>query len=61
MCINFIDLNAVSLKDNLPLMKIDLLVQGAAGYQLLSFMDAYSRYNQNLMAKEEEKTTFVTN
>ena len=61
MFINFTHLNATCPKDNLPLLKIDLLVDGAAGYKLLSFIYAYNGNNQILMAKEDkEKTTFVT-
>lgn len=33
----------------IPLPNIDELVDNLADYQLLSFMDAYSRYNQILM------------
>ena len=33
-----------------------------AGHQLLSFMDAFSRYNQIKMDKaNQEKTSFITN
>jgi len=42
MCIDFIDMNVACLKDNLPLPKIDLLVDIAAGYELLIFIDFYS-------------------
>ena len=34
---------------------------GAFGFQVLSFLDAYSGYNQIKMhAPDEEKTTFIT-
>ena len=49
-------------KDSFPLPLINKLVDATVGHQLLSFMDAYSRYNQIQMdLKNEEKTTFITN
>ncbi|XP_072066741.1 uncharacterized protein [Arachis hypogaea] len=47
--------------DCYPLPNIDALVDAAAGYQYLSFMDAYSGYNQIPMHRpDEEKTAFIT-
>ncbi|XP_020204927.1 uncharacterized protein K02A2.6-like [Cajanus cajan] len=46
MCTDFTDLNKACPKDSYPLPNIDCLVDGASGYELLSFMDAYSGYNQ---------------
>ena len=44
-----------------PLPHIDMLVDATAGHELLSFMDAYSGYNQILMhPDDQEKTAFVT-
>ena len=61
MCVDFTDLNKVCLKDNYPLPRIDLLMDFMAGHQLLSFMDAFSRYNQiKLDDANQEKTSFVT-
>ena len=45
MCVDFTDLNKACLKDSYPLPRIDQLVDSAVGYQLLSFMDAFSGYN----------------
>ena len=45
MCVEFTDLNKVYLKDSFPLSRIDQLVDSTAGHKLLSFMDAFSRYN----------------
>jgi hypothetical protein len=40
---------------------IDKLVDNSAGYKYLSFMDAYSGYNQIPMhPKDQEKTAFIT-
>ncbi|XP_057982208.1 uncharacterized protein LOC131167418 [Malania oleifera] len=44
-CIDFTDLNKVCPKDSFPLPRIDQLVDSTSGHELLSFMDAYSRYN----------------
>uniref|UniRef100_A0A2N9GCW7 Uncharacterized protein n=1 Tax=Fagus sylvatica TaxID=28930 RepID=A0A2N9GCW7_FAGSY len=61
MCVNFTDLNKVCLKDSYPLPRIDQLVDSTAGHKLLSFMDAFSGYNQIQMAEEDqEKTAFIT-
>ena len=40
------DLNKVYPKDSYPLPCIDQLVDLTAGHKLLSFMNAFSRYNQ---------------
>ena len=40
---------------------IDQLVDSTAGHKLLTFMDAFSSYNQIRMnKKDQEKTAFVT-
>nr|KYP59974.1 Retrovirus-related Pol polyprotein from transposon 17.6 [Cajanus cajan] len=60
MCTDFTDLNKACPKDSYPLPNIDCLVDNASGYELLSFMDAYSRYNQIRMhPADEDKTTFI--
>ena len=62
MCVDFTDLNKACLKDSFPLPKIDQLVDSTAEHGLLSFMDAFSEYNQILMfEQDEESTTFITN
>ncbi|GAV85114.1 RVT_1 domain-containing protein, partial [Cephalotus follicularis] len=61
MCIDFTDLNKACPKDHFPLPKIDQLVDATSGYKILSFLDAYSRYNQIPMYKHDEnKTAFIT-
>jgi hypothetical protein len=61
VCIDFTDLNKACPKDSFPLPHIDMLVDATAGHELLSFMDAYSGYNQILMhPDDQEKTAFVT-
>ncbi|KAL5551786.1 hypothetical protein UlMin_001962 [Ulmus minor] len=46
VCVDFTDLNKACPKDSFPLPRIDQLVDATAGHELLSFMDAYSGYNQ---------------
>ena len=58
---DFTDLNKACLKDSYPLPRIHQLVDSTAGHRLLSFMDAFSGYNQIKMDKEDqEKTSFIT-
>ncbi|XP_074375214.1 uncharacterized protein LOC141716974 [Apium graveolens] len=56
-CVDFTDLNKACPKDSFPLPRTDQLVDAMAGHALLSFMDAYSGYNQipmcNLLAVGE--------
>ena len=55
------DLNKACPKDSYPLPRIDTLVESIARHQLLSFMDAFSDYNQIKMEEtDQEKTFFVT-
>ena len=62
MCIDFKKLNKACPKDSYPLPRIDQLVDATSGHELLTFMDAFSGYNQIGMAPEdEEKTAFITN
>ena len=61
MCVDFIDLNQAYPKDSFTLPRIDQLVDSIARHKLLTFMDAFSGYNQIQMAKEDqEKTAFIT-
>ena len=61
MCIDFMDLNRACPKDSYPFSQIDALVDLSTRHQLLSFMDAFSGYNQiKLNEEDQEKTSFVT-
>ncbi|RDX88927.1 Retrovirus-related Pol polyprotein from transposon 17.6, partial [Mucuna pruriens] len=61
MCTDYTDLNKVCPKDPYPLPNIDRLVDNVFGFEFLSFMDAYSGYNQIKMhPDDEEKTAFIT-
>ena len=46
MCVDFTDLNRACPKDSYPFSRIDNLVDSTARHELLSFMDAFSSYNQ---------------
>ena len=60
-CIDFSNLNDACLKDCFPLPRINKLVDNTAGHELLSFMDAYSGYNQIPMhAPDQDHTSFIT-
>jgi hypothetical protein len=63
MCVDFTDINKACPKDDpYPLSNIDRLIDGASGYKMLSFMDAYSGYNQIKMnPTDAPHTTFMTN
>ncbi|XP_061358283.1 uncharacterized protein LOC133302508 [Gastrolobium bilobum] len=61
MCVDYTDLNKVCPKDAYPFPSIDQLVDNASGFQMLSFMDAYSGYNQiPLLEEDQDKTAFIT-
>ena len=61
LCIDFTIVNKACPKDSFPLPRIDLIVDATAGHELLSFMDAFSGYNQISMDPgDQEKTSFVT-
>ena len=60
-CVDYSDLNKTCPKDSFPLPRVDQLVDSTAGHELLSFMDAYSGYNQIPMhLPDQEHTSFVT-
>jgi hypothetical protein len=61
MCIDFTELNKHCPKDYFPLPRINQIVDSTAGCERLSFVDAYSGYNQIRMKKQdEEHTMFIT-
>ena len=53
MCVDFTDLNSACLKDSFPLPRIDQFINSMAGHKLLTFIDAFSGYNQIQMPKED--------
>ncbi|KAK1668616.1 hypothetical protein QYE76_056775 [Lolium multiflorum] len=61
MCIDYTGLNKHCPKDHFPLPRIDQIVDSTAGCDRLSFLDAYSGYNQIKLKKEDQElTAFIT-
>jgi len=61
MCTDYTDMNKACPKDTYPLPNIDRLVDGASGQEIMSFLDAYSGYNQIQMYEPNiPKTAFTT-
>jgi hypothetical protein len=57
MCIDFTSLNKVCPKDNFPLLRIDKIVDSAAGYKVMSLLDCFSGYHQIYMKEEDKAST----
>ncbi|CAL9001595.1 unnamed protein product [Prunus brigantina] len=53
ICVDYRNLNEASPKDEYPMPMADMLVDGAAHNQMLSFMDGNAGYNQIMMAEED--------
>jgi hypothetical protein len=61
VCTYFTDLNKCCLKDDFPLMRIDKVVDLAAGCETMALLDCFSRYHQIWLREEdEEKTSLIT-
>ena len=61
VCIDFTDLNKTCPKHSFPFLHIDRMVDTTANHEMLSFLDAFSGYNQILMhLNNEEKTSFIS-
>jgi hypothetical protein len=59
VCIDFRNLNKATPMDGYPMPIADLLIDAAAGHQIISFMDGNAGYNQIFMAEEDiPKTAF---
>ena len=59
MCVDFTDLNKACPKNSYPLPRIDQLVDSIVGHRLLSFMDAFSEYNQIRMDEADKKKNIL--
>ncbi|BFG20860.1 hypothetical protein CerSpe_071340 [Prunus speciosa] len=53
ICVDFRNLNLATPKDEYPMPMADLLVDGAAKHEILSFIDGHSGYNQIFIAEED--------
>ncbi|XP_074377062.1 uncharacterized protein LOC141718582 [Apium graveolens] len=61
MCVDYTDLNDSCAEDLYPFPNIDQLIDATFGHIMISFMDAFSEYNQIKMnAKDIPKATFIT-
>src|SRR3954465_7847990 len=61
MCVDFTSLNKHCPKDHFPLPQIDQIIDSTAGCERLSFLDAYSGYNQiRMKVEDQEKTAFIS-
>src|SRR3954471_18625404 len=61
MCVDFTSLNKHFPKDHFPLPRIDQIIDSTAGCEKLSFLHAYSGYNQiRLKVEDQGKTAFIT-
>jgi hypothetical protein len=59
VCIDFRDLNKATPMDGYPMPVADMLVDAAAVYKVISFMDGNARNNQIFMAEKDfHKTAF---
>jgi hypothetical protein len=60
LCIDFQNLNTVSLKDNYPLPKMDHILQRVVGSSRISLLDGFSGYNQALVRLDDQDKTALT-
>jgi hypothetical protein len=61
LCVDFRNLNNVSIKDHYPLPKMDYILQKVVGSQKMSMVGGFSRYNQIMVhPNDREKTAFTT-
>ena len=57
MCVDYINIKSACPKYTYPLPNIDRLVDGTANHKIMSFLDAYSGYNQiSMHPRKKEKT-----
>jgi hypothetical protein len=61
MCTDFTDLTKCGPKGDFSLLRIDKVVDSAAGCEMMTLLDCFSEYYQIWLHKEdEEKTSFIT-
>jgi hypothetical protein len=61
ICVDYTSLNKHCPKDPFPLPRIDQIIDSTVGCARLSFLDAYSGYNQIKLKKEDKaKMAFIT-
>ena len=61
ICVDFINLNKLSLKYNYPLPKMDHILQKLVGAKRIYTINGFLGYNQiKVLPKDQEKTAFTT-
>jgi hypothetical protein len=61
LCVDFINLNRTSKKDNYPLSKMEHILQRVMGSSRMSMVDGLSGYNQiSVLPEYRRKKTFMT-
>jgi hypothetical protein len=60
LCVDFRNLNQLSLKDNYPLPNMEHLLQRVTGAGMISMLDGFSGYNQVLLKREDQLKTAFT-
>jgi hypothetical protein len=61
ICVDFINLNKASLKDNYPLPNMEHLLQRVTRENMMSMLDGFSGYNQVLVKEDDQlKIAFTT-
>jgi hypothetical protein len=60
VCVDFRNLNRVSLKDKYPLPKMDYILQKFLGSQIMSMFDGYSGYNQIMVHPYDQENKIFT-
>jgi hypothetical protein len=59
ICVDFINLNRATLKDEYSMLVADLLIDSVSGNSMISILDGNAGYNQIFMVKEDvSKTVF---
>src|SRR5664279_1380046 len=53
VCIDFMDLNRATAKDEYPMPIADMLINDASGHKVISFLEGNAGYNQIFMAEED--------
>lgn len=60
LCVDFQDLNRVSLKDHYPLPSMESILQTVVGSEMFSLLDGFSGYNQIHVKEEDQHKTMFT-
>jgi hypothetical protein len=55
VCTDFINLNKSCPKDDFPLLRIDKVVDSAAGCETMVLLDCFSGYHKIWLHKEDEE------